>query len=238
VVINRGGFFGGQADQMAKVCELSEDQVKKIAEINQAAQKAAQEAQAANADKMKELMAKLREAQSKQDAEGLNAARQEMSALQKPQMEAFQKAQADIQAVLTPEQKAKWTAYQIQQSVTMQLWGIKLTDDQTAKVKDLVAEAIKVATADEIAARGKLVAAVVEMAKKEVLTDEQRDTLAKRMAGWGGGALRVGAAAPGAANPGQPAAGGAAPVAPAGEGPSVIIIKEGGQTANPYQPAP
>jgi Spy/CpxP family protein refolding chaperone len=124
------GAGNGTYQDLFKVCELTAEQQKKILDLearkakvideNKAATKAAQDA--------------MTKAQADKDHDALTKAIAQYQAVVKPAWEAQQKAQAELAAVLTPEQKAKWQEYTILNYVKQWQKGVKFTDAQWDKI--------------------------------------------------------------------------------------------------------
>ena len=168
----------GMHAQMIKVCDLSEDQQKRIAELAAERSKALKDFNTENAEKIKALSDEQKKAREAKDKEALKKARDEYSALRAKQNEITKKSQDDIMAVLTPEQKAKWDEYQAVLTVKRRFRGIELTEDQVAKIK---AAYVKTAAgADMTTEKGRrgAYAKLYAEVQKEVLTEEQRTTVA------------------------------------------------------------
>ncbi len=158
---------------MAKVCGLSEEQQKKIAELNAARNKALEEWQQANAEKLKAAEARAKAAREAKDAEAGKKAREELSALRKGQDEIVAKSQAEILAVLTDEQKAKWRKYNAVRAVRSRFRGVKFTDEQIAKIEAACGQAEGL-DSDDPKARAAALAKLSAQVEKDVLTEQQR----------------------------------------------------------------
>jgi Spy/CpxP family protein refolding chaperone len=171
----------GAHAQMAKVCELSEEQVKKIADLNAASGKALKEWNEANAEKLKAANGKVKAAREAKDREAMKKASEELNALRKEQAEITKKYQGEIMAVLDDEQKAKWKVYNALRTIRGRFRSVKLSDDQLAKIQAICKELGEdLGSSDgkkHDAALRKLTARV----EKEVLTEEQRLELAMGM---------------------------------------------------------
>jgi Spy/CpxP family protein refolding chaperone len=167
------------AEAMFKDVGLSEEQVKKINELAEARNKAMQDFQKANADKMKEIQTAMMEASKNKDEDGVRRAREDMQKLYAPMSELQKKTQEDIMSVLTAEQKAKWQEAQDVNRVIWRFWAAKLTEEQKAKIKTLVAEAMLGVDREDRKALSEATAKASAQVEKEVLTDEQREAMKK-----------------------------------------------------------
>ena len=125
----------GAHAQMARICDLSEEQQKKIAELNAKTKEAMKAFRAENGEKMKEIRERVTKARESQDKEAARSATAEMRALYTKQNEIISKGQADIMAVLTAEQKAAWDEYTAINALKGWFKAAKLTDEQLAQVK-------------------------------------------------------------------------------------------------------
>ena len=171
----------GAHAQMQKVCGLSEDQVKQINDLMAARDKALKEWNETNGDALKAANEKAKAAREAKDREAAKKVYEELNALRKGQSEITAKSQADVLAVLTDEQKAKWRTYNAVRSIRMRFRGIKLTDEQNAEIEKIVAAAGDKLNADDPKKRYDASAKIAEQVTKEVLTDEQRGQMALLM---------------------------------------------------------
>lgn len=168
----------GAHAQMAKVCDLSEDQQKKIAELNAKTKQAMKAFRTENDEKMREIREQLRKARQSKDKEAARNATTKLRALYAKQNEITKKSRADIMAVLTPEQKATWDEYTAINAVKGWFKAAKLTDEQLTQIK---AEYVKLATgADTGTEKGRrtLLAKLREHVRKEILTEDQQTDVA------------------------------------------------------------
>jgi len=174
----------GMHAQMAKVCDLAEEQQKKMAELNADRAKASKAWHDENGQKIKALQEEMKKARESKDKEAMKKARDAWHALSAKRNELQKKATQDIMAVLTPEQKAKWDEYQAVLAVKRQLRGAELTDEQVTGVK---AAYVKLAAgADTSGEKGRraLLSKLYAEVEKNVLTEDQRTTVAvNRVAG-------------------------------------------------------
>ena len=204
--------LGWQYGQMEKVCDLSDKQVQQIADILDAQKKATKDFYAENADKIKAVRKDMQEAYRSKDKTAIAQAQADSRELYAPLTDLSKKCHEDVMAVLTPAQKAKWQEHQVIRSVKMRFWAAKLTDEQLGKIKQVYAGLAK----DDKAPQADIIRKLCDQTK-EMLTDEQKEVLAKQRSGWlirgqGGAAKPL---------PGSPAGGAASDLKP---GRAVIII--------------
>jgi len=171
----------GAHAQMKKVCELTEDQVKQINDLSAARSKALKEWNEANGDALKAAYEKVKAAREAKDKEATKKAYEELNVLRKAQSEIVAKSQADVLAVLTDEQKAKWRTYNAVRSVKMRFRGIELTEEQNAQIEKIVAAAADKLAETDRKKRYAASAKLSEQVSKEVLTEKQRSKLALLM---------------------------------------------------------
>ncbi len=168
----------GMHAQMAKVCGLSEDQQKQIAELNAQRAKELAAFREENKAKFEALREAIKKAREAKDKEAAKKARAEYSALRAKEHEIIKKSRAAIMEVLTPEQKAKWDQYQAVLTIKRRISPVKLTAEQEEQVK---AAYVKLAAGAEAATRkgrSTLLAKLYAQVEKEILTPQQRTDVA------------------------------------------------------------
>ncbi len=172
----------GMHARMAKVCNLSKQQQKQIAELNTLRQKAMKQFRAENGEKFRTLKAKIAEAKKNKDKKAMKEAMAQRRSLHRKQREIYSQWQPKIMAVLTPEQKVKWDRDQVVLSIKRQFRKAKLTDKQTVDVKAACAKFTTGVDLSDKKARRKAVKKLADYISKEILTDAQRaaTTRAKR----------------------------------------------------------
>lgn len=167
----------GKYAAMAKVCTLTEEQQKKIVDIAAANAKAGKEWREANAEKLKEARDKMKAAQKAKDKEAMKTAMEEMKALNADRAAASKRADADIMAVLTDEQKAAWKAHEDAQMILAKFRRAKLTEEQTAKAKEVIAAGLKDVDRSDKEKVAAAMKTIDESIRADVLTDEQREAV-------------------------------------------------------------
>ena len=189
----RGGRRGrgrepeqSQFDLMVGECKLTGDQQTALKAKVKAKDDAVAAWDKANAEKIKAAEDAVQAARSGGDADAKRKAGAAMRALNTERAAATADADAAMLTVLTAEQKAKWQAFQLYQTVMKRFRKVELTDEQTAKVKAACGAACKElgaveGDADDKAARkvksaidGKLRWAIENV----ILTAEQRASVA------------------------------------------------------------
>lgn len=155
-------------DDMKRVLELSAEQAAKIKAIDESCDKDAAKWATDNAKKIADVNKAFAAAMHKGDVRALVQAHNDMVALQAPYNAIFTKAGADVLAVLSNDQKAKWQRHAVMKSIDVWFERSKLTDEQKTAVKTAYDELAKKegATCDTI---------MVALAEKirDMLTKEQ-----------------------------------------------------------------
>jgi len=194
----RGGRRGrgrepeqSQFDLMVSECKLTDEQQTALKVKAKAKDDALAAWNTANAEKVEAAEAAAKAARSGTDASAKKQAGAAVRALATERAAATAAADAAMLTVLTAEQKAKWQAFQLYQTVMKRFRKVELTDEQTAKVKAACAVAWKElgaveGDADDKAARkvksavdGKLRWAIENV----ILTPEQRAATARKPRG-------------------------------------------------------
>ena len=169
----------GEMARVAKELKLTEDQQKKIAETMKAQQAAVKAWEEANAGKAKDL-----QGQSKK-------LRDEMQKLSAERQRVRDAEKAKIAELLTADQKVGWTKYVLRSTAMRNLRGVKLTDDQAAKLGEMLdgpAQKIAAMTDDQRAealpkTTDELKKAIAEMVTPEQKKQAKIDALASRVLG-------------------------------------------------------
>lgn len=163
--------FGTQSyiQNIIKVVPLTPDQQNTMMKIIEARDKAIQDYNAANADKLKAAMQAIVAAYKSQDKEAIAKARKEYDALHAGSTEINAKAQKELDEVITPEQKAKRKEASVNQVIKSLTGGVTLTPEQEAKLKAIVAES----------GGGQSRERANYQAVQDVLTAEQKAAIAK-----------------------------------------------------------
>jgi Spy/CpxP family protein refolding chaperone len=126
------GWYGTYED-LFKVCEPTAEQQKRILDIEARKAKVVADNQAA-VKTAADAMSKVR---LDQGSDAVNKAVAQYQAANKPVNEAQTKAQAELAAVLTKEQKAKWQEYLVLKSVKQWQQGVTFTDEQWDKIVEI-----------------------------------------------------------------------------------------------------
>lgn len=175
-------FLRGEYRIMAAVLEMDEAQKAKLVEALKANHAALLEWKAGpDGRKLEELMKARNEARSAKQKDKLKQVEKEMASLRDAVL-AIQKAgKRRILAVLTDEQKTRWTAFGIERSILRKFSRSKLTDEQKKLVKEISLRAVKAEPFDEDdkKARSAVYKKVAAQVEKEVLTDAQRESATK-----------------------------------------------------------
>lgn len=155
VIINNSGGNPGAAlaraggkspsewyiESVNKVVPLTPDQQNTMMKIIEARDKAVQEFNAKNADKMKAAQQAMGDAFKSQDKDAIAKAQKEYQGVFAGTSEIYRKSQKELDDVLTPEQMAKRKDAQVAQVIKSLTDGVTLTAEQETKIKAVVAEA-------------------------------------------------------------------------------------------------
>jgi Spy/CpxP family protein refolding chaperone len=133
-----------------------------------------------NAPKIESLKKRHAAAKVAKDKAAMKRIRKEGRPLYKAEAQLNQKKKADILALLTPEQKKQYAQYNVYRRTLRKFSKAKLTAEQKAKVKTLVAEHSGNFGADAKANRVAQKALNVKVA--ELLTKEQTAAMVKKSA--------------------------------------------------------
>jgi len=131
----------GEYAIMAGQCELTDAQKADL----KAKVKARKEAQAAwmeaNAEKQKALRDAQKKAKEANDKDAMQKARDDLKALDAGRRKIDADTMTAIYAILTPEQKAKWKAFQTYRTLMRRYKRLNPTEAQTAKIREAAAAA-------------------------------------------------------------------------------------------------
>jgi hypothetical protein len=167
----------GAHAQMQKVCNLTEQQVARMVEINQKRKAAEKQWDAEHGQQLKAARARAAEARKGGDKQAAAEARKEVRKLQADRGQHAEAAQKEIMALLTDEQKAQWREYIVLRTVRGRLRGVELSEDQQTRLKEAIAAMTKDVDLDDRKARAAAYNTIYQYAFKEVLTDPQREQL-------------------------------------------------------------
>lgn len=156
-----------------KAVTLTDAQKKQMAELFVKRDAAMAEFQTKNGEAIKAAAAALQEAYKSKDSNVITAANKQYQDAYAPMQELMKKSQADLMNVLTDDQKAKYKTSQLVQMAQGGLGGIKLSDDQIAKLKESCADMLK-KDSFEGTDWG-----MVQKKVQEVLTPEQKAAIEK-----------------------------------------------------------
>jgi Spy/CpxP family protein refolding chaperone len=136
------GVGMGTYEEFFKVCEVRPDQRKKITEIEAVRQEAAKEKQAV----YKAAQEAIQKAYQNKDNAAWGKASVELRDAGTAVGEYLKKAQVEIMAVLTKEQKAKWQEYTTLKSIKFWFADVNLSDEQWNKIMEAYERLAKDAT--------------------------------------------------------------------------------------------
>jgi len=161
----RGEYF-----IMTKVCDLSEAQQVKIAELV----KQRQEAFSQLHEKGKAVKAAMADARKSKDEDARKKAAADMREFEAESRKLAQKWSKEVLDVLTPEQQAKWQEFTVMREVQRRLRGVKFEEDQLDRVKAAYVQHTTGVDLTDEKARRDAVAKLSAHVMKEILTDAQR----------------------------------------------------------------
>ncbi len=162
--------YGLYATMVAQ-CKLTDEQKAKVKEKVAAFQTAMKEAQ----EKNKTLTAELKDAAD--DKDKLAKVQEKIRESQKATGKVYADSNEAIMTILTEEQRLAWETSQLQNGISFQYAKVKFTDEQNAKIKDILAEAAKAKIALKDKTDYKAIGEVYGKMYKQVealLTEEQK----------------------------------------------------------------
>jgi hypothetical protein len=176
-----------EVESLISECKLGEQQqadLKAKAKVKQEAQDAWN---AAGAQKLQAAQDAVKAARAGTDDAAKRTANEDLKALQADLEKAVAPAEANMLAVLAPEQKATWEAFKLYQTVLTRYRKCNLTDEQSAKVKSACTAAWKqlseVDQNDERAykkAKGDITGKLNWAIEQVILTEPQREAVARK----------------------------------------------------------
>lgn len=165
---------------IAKELGLSDDQKAKLTAAMAERSEAVKKWDEANGAKVKELTAAEAKAKEAKDAEGAKKVSAEIKTLKAGRTAIEDEGKAKFHALLTPDQKTHLQGYNLYVGAMTKFSKAELTDDQKTKAKTIALETGKSVAADTDAkALAKVKNDLAARIDKEVLTDAQREVLAK-----------------------------------------------------------
>jgi len=173
--------FEQELARMAAVVKLTPDQQKQIRQKDAALKANLQAFKTANAAKFDRLNKELQAAAAAKNEAKVKELRGQMVALTQKQEQIIRDGIEALFNVMTPQQRTTWETYNLQQAITARLQGITLSQDQTAKIKTLCQAAVASANKipkDDQKARAEVQQKLFTDVEKQVLTAQQRETLA------------------------------------------------------------
>lgn len=162
-------------ESIDKTVTLTEDQKKRITEIIEARDKAMKDFQTANAEKLKAASSVMLEAYKRQDKDAVAKAQREYQELYAPMHEIMKKSQADLDAVLTAEQRAKLDESRLAAVIKAQTDPVQLSEEQGKQIRAAYSELTKQGNRE--AAERNLYETI-----QKALTPEQKATIFKHRA--------------------------------------------------------
>ncbi len=169
----------GDYAQMNKELELDEAQQARLTAIAQQEQAAVKDWQGANKEKLEALDAEFKQARADKDRQKLQAIARQRAEMKNQMEKVTQPYPAQVQALLTAQQKQKWQSFLVYRSVTGKLRRCKLTDQQQKQIREM-AGTITAQTKDPAEAEKLLMAGAAS-----VLTEEQKQNMPKARSSQG-----------------------------------------------------
>ncbi len=171
----------GEYAVMVAECGLTEAQKTKIGQTVIDANAAVADWNARNKVELDKYAADIKAARAANDHDTVKRLSAEQKALLAQRTAITAQMNADIQAILTPEQQQQWGAYRLRVDVQKRYKKLNLTPAQVELLKPLCTAAqqeLAALTPEQAKARAKVIANLNSAVEKGVLTDEQRAALA------------------------------------------------------------
>jgi Spy/CpxP family protein refolding chaperone len=171
----------GEYAIMAKVLEMDSTQTAKLTEAVEASQKALKAWDDSDSGKKyKEFEDALKKAKADKDKEKSKSLGDQMKPLAKERSDLQEAQKANIMALLSPEQKAKWAGFVVYRTVIGKYKRVDPTDDQDKQIRQLCEAAAKgMPDASDKKAHGEAIKKLTDEIEQKVLTDAQREELKK-----------------------------------------------------------
>jgi len=183
--VDKGDKLRGEYAILAAECKLTEEQQNTL-KTKVAARRDAQEAwMKTNGSKLESLQETVKKPKDPNDKEAIKRASEELKALEADRLKIQATFEADLKALMTPEQQALWGAFRLYRPLMGRYKKLNLTEEQTKKVKDASAAAAKelgeVKGDDKEARKAKadVAAKLRKTVEETILTAEQREILNK-----------------------------------------------------------
>ena len=165
---------------IAKELSLSEEQKAKLTSVLADRSGALKAWDVANSAKVSSLTAQQTSAKAAKDTEAASKAGEELKALKAGRTAIEDDGKAKFHAILTPDQRVHLNGYNLYIGAMIKFSKAELTDEQKAKAKTIALETSKSASAEiDAKALAKVKTDLAARIEKEVLTDAQREVLAK-----------------------------------------------------------
>ena len=171
----------GEYAIMPKVLEMDATQTAKLTEAVEAYQKAMKAWDDSDSGKKyKEFEDALKKAKADKDKEKAKSLGDQMKPLVKERSDLQEAQKANIMALLTPEQKAKWAGFNVYRTVIGKYKRVQPTDDQDKQIRQLCQAAAKdMPEASDKKAHGEAIKKLTDEIEQKVLTAAQREELNK-----------------------------------------------------------
>jgi Spy/CpxP family protein refolding chaperone len=172
----------GEYAIMVKILEMDEDQQAKLKQAvadRRAALAAWQKGP--NGAKYQDLRKAYAEARKAGKKDELKQLREQMKSLQQERARLMAEQSAKIQALLTPEQKLKWSGFTLYRDCMRRYKRLNPKEDQTKLVREMCAAAAKeLGDKSDRKARGAAMRKLQKDIEEKVLDDAQREELKKK----------------------------------------------------------
>ena len=171
----------GEYAILVSECNLTADQqaqLKAKVEVRNQAMAEWKQASGAKADELKKAMKAAKEAGNKEEMKRLG---QEMKALMAERRQMDEKTMADIYAILTPEQQARWTGFSLYRQTMRWCKRAGLSEEHEATIRKMAdAKAKDMAGAADEKAERQIATVLRKEVEQNVLTAEQREALGRK----------------------------------------------------------
>lgn len=175
----------GEYAIMAAECKLTPEQQETL-KAKVAARRDALEAwMKAHGSKLEALQEAVKQPKDPNDKEAIQRAAEQLKALEADHLKIQTTFEADLRAMMTPEQRHDWEAFKLYRPMMARYKKVNLVEGQVQKIKDAAAAAAKELAevkGDDKAAQGARIEVATKLRKtveETILTAEQREGLNK-----------------------------------------------------------
>jgi len=171
----------GEYAIMASVTKMDDAQKAKLLAQVQANEKAVQDWDAANGEKIRKIEAELEALGEKATPEKVKSLNDDLDALNNARFKVEKDGKTALLALLSPDQKVLWEGFTAYRQMSLRYRRAKLTETQDQAVRKLCDDAGKsLLDAKDAKARMDIIDAIAKEISEKVLTEAQRETLVRR----------------------------------------------------------